>query len=139
MTDITVQDAQQINVNTMLVDNRLVLLVGTTTIGTVTDEFHLSQRPPQSMTLVVQNLPDGTKVSAQWRISGTTQWYDFGPISGGVSASFAVPSPTAQAAYDFRAEVTEHGLHVDDPKLVLKTRTDADLAVEPSDEALAEC
>lgn len=126
MTDVVVQDASQINVSTAIVDNRLVLSVQGQPIGTVTDEFQLTHQPPSSMTLFVQNLASGAAVSAQWRVTGTTQWNPFRSATGGVQASFTVPSAGAESSFDFAAEVREHGVHRDDPRLVLKTKTTVD-------------
>jgi hypothetical protein len=123
MTDVVVQNAAQINVTTALVDNRLVLSVSGQAIGTVTDEFHPSPAPPANMTLMVQNLVTGAAVSAQWRPTGGTTWFPFTQTTGGVHTSFRVPDVGGESSYDFAAEVTEHGLHCDDPKLVLKTKT----------------
>jgi hypothetical protein len=126
MTDVTIQDTTPVNVTTSLVSGQLVLSVDGTAIGTVTDEFHAPSSPPSNMTLFVANLPSGAQVSAQWKPSSGGTWTQFTRATGGVQAQFPMPSAGSQASYDFQAEVTEHGVIRDDPKLVLKviTRTE---------------
>lgn len=122
MPDITVYNDNLVDVITSLVSGRLQLAVNGVTIGIVTDEF--SPPAPATMRLFIHNLPDGSPVMAQWHPAGGGPWWTFIPIAGGVYADFPVPPVgSTPAAYDFVALATEHGIHIDDPRLVLKTKT----------------
>lgn len=123
MPDITVYDDKVVTVATSLtVTGALQLSVEGVVIGVVTDQFTAPQ--PATMRLFIQNLPSGSPVQAQWQPAGGGPWWQFTSTTGGVYADFPVPAPkTADVAYNFVALVTEHGIHIDDPRLVLRTKT----------------
>lgn len=121
MPDITVYNDNLVDVISTLTAGRLQLSVNGVVIGIVTDEFS----PPVSgtMRLFIHNLPDGSPVAAQWQSASGGPWWSFIPIAGGVYADFAIPPVGSQpTSYNFVALASDHGLHIDDPRLVLKTK-----------------
>lgn len=124
MPDITVHNDNQVDVVSTLMAGRLQLSVEGVIIGTVTDEFN--PPVPSTMRLFIYNLPDGSPVSAQWQPISGGAWWSFTPTTGGVYADFPVPPVgSAPTEYRFVALATEHGIHIDDPRLVLKTKQGA--------------
>jgi hypothetical protein len=123
MPDITVYNDNLVDVlSSLTAAGKLQLAVQGVIIGIVTDEF--SPPAPATMRLFIHNLPDGSPVSAQWQPAGGGPWWSFQPVAGGVIADFPIPAPgAASTAYNFVALATKHGIHVDDPRLVLKTKT----------------
>lgn len=121
MPDITVYNDKLVDVITSITSGSLTLAVQGVIIGIVTDEF--SPPAPATMRLFIHNLPDGSPVVAQWQPAGGGPWWTFIPIAGGVYADFPVPRQGVTTAYNFVALATEHGIHIDDPRLVLKTKT----------------
>jgi len=123
MPDITVQNQRVVEVTSAINGvGKLVLGVEGVNIGVVTDEF--AAPPPTSMRLFIHDLPDGTPVAAQWQPVGGGLWWPFSPGTGGVYASFPVPAHGApRVAFNFVALAVEHGLLIDDPRLVLRTKT----------------
>jgi hypothetical protein len=123
MPDITVSNERVVDVISSIdPSGRLQLAVEAVVIGTVTDEF--AAPPPATMRLFIHNLPDGSPIRAQWQPAGGGPWWTFTPTSGGVYADFPVPPKDEKpTAYNFVALATEHGIHIDDPRLVLKTKT----------------
>lgn len=124
MPDITVNNERVVDVISSLTSSgSLELAVQGVIIGIVTDEFSASP-VPATMRLFIHDLPDGSAIRAQWQPAGGGPWWTFTPTTGGVYADFPVPrSGDKPTAYDFVALATEHGIHIDDPRLVLKTKT----------------
>lgn len=123
MPDITVYNDNLVDViSTLTSSGKLNLSVQNVIIGVVTDEF--SPPAPATMRLFIHNLPNGSPVVAQWQPASGGPWWSFIPIAGGVYADFPVPSASSSpTSYNFVALATEHGIHIDDPRLVLKTKT----------------
>jgi hypothetical protein len=120
MPDITVYNDTQVDVISTLVSGRLQLSVDGVVIGIVTDQF---SPPPATMRLFIHNLPDGSPVTAQWQPAGGGPWWTFSTAQGGVYADFPVPPVgSPDTAYNFVALALDHGIHIDDPRLVLKTK-----------------
>ncbi|MFO0635593.1 MAG: hypothetical protein U0168_22345 [Nannocystaceae bacterium] len=122
MPEITLQNATLVNVVPTLVGAQLVLSVQGVIIGTVIDEF--DPPPPATMRLFVQDLASGQQVAAQWQPAAGGPWWPFLRVAGGVYADFPPPKRgAADNAYNFAVAVQEHGVHVDDPRLILRTKT----------------
>lgn len=127
MPDITVLNDKTVDVVSTLAGGKLLLSVNGVVIGVVTDEF--TPPAPATMRLFIHDLPDGSPVEAQWQPAGGGPWWRFQQGTGGVYADFPIPPVgTPPTAYNFIALASEHGIHIDDPRLVLKTRTSATAA-----------